>query len=71
MSTPTPQINWTADKAWVGAIASAILAGLSALAVAMGDDRITSAEMVTIIIAMLTSSGVTGTAVYQKGNRPR
>lgn len=67
-------VKYTAAKAVVGAVATAVLAFLTALSVVLTGDAtivdVTQAQWVTIAIAVLLSSGVTGGAVYQTTNKP-
>lgn len=61
----------TATKAWWAALAGAVVAGASA-AIPLIDDGLTAAEVLTILVAVVVGSGVTGGAVYAApANQPK
>lgn len=61
----------TATKAYVGAAAAGIVAGLTAVVTALqGDQFIDGAEWATIAIAVIVGAGLTGGTVYQASNKP-
>lgn len=61
----------TATKAWWAALAGAIVAGASA-AIPLINDGLTAAEILTILVAVIVGSGVTGGVVYASpANQPK
>ena len=66
----------TATKAWVSAVASAVLAFLSSVATALGGaetgwDSITAGQWVTALIAAVVAFGAAGGLTFVVPNRPR
>ncbi len=60
----------TAAKAYVGAAAAGVVAGLTAFVSAVSDNAITSGEWATIAIAVIVGAGLTGGSVYATTNQP-
>lgn len=61
----------TASKAWWAALAGAIVAGAGA-AIPLLDNGLTVAEVLTILVAAVVGSGVTGGVVYASpANKPK
>lgn len=61
----------TAAKAQVGAVATGVVAGLTAFVTAYADQVIDGAEWATIAIAVIVGAGLTGGAVYATTNKPK
>lgn len=59
-----------AAKAYVGAAASGIVAGLGAFVTAVSDNVVTPGEWATVAIAVIVGAGLTGGAVYATTNKP-
>lgn len=65
-----PVSKTSAAKAYVGAAAAGIVAGLGAFVTAVGDNVVTSGEWATIAIAVIVGAGLTGGGVYATTNKP-
>lgn len=60
-----------ATKAQVGAVASALVAGLGSLISALDDNAVSPQEWLAAAVIAITASGITGAAVYRADNKIR
>ena len=75
MSHVSTAPEYTGAKAIVGGVASGVLAALTALSVIVTGDAtladVTQGQWIVVLIAVITTTGLTGTAVYQTTNQPK
>lgn len=75
MSHVSTTPEYTGAKAIVGGVASGVLAALTALSVIVTGDAtladVTQGQWIVVLIAVITTTGLTGTAVYQTTNQPK
>lgn len=73
--SPAPGTPQTYTKAWVGGLASAVIAALTALIVAFGDKSekagdLSNGEITTVVLAFVIGLGITGGLTAAVKNRP-
>lgn len=71
MTHASPNPNQTSTKAYIGAAAAGIVAGLGTFATAVTDGVIDPAEWATILIAVIVGAGLTGGGVYAIPNKTK
>jgi hypothetical protein len=66
IKTSAQNVTLGPAKAVVGYVAGALVGGLTALGTALADEHVTAGEWVSVALAFIIGSGVTGTAVALK-----